>query len=38
MVAINEALGFRPHFSRYTWQVETEGVVAYLGERGIHVG
>jgi RimJ/RimL family protein N-acetyltransferase len=38
MMAINEALGFRPHFSRYTWQVETERVVAYLGERGIHVG
>jgi GNAT superfamily N-acetyltransferase len=35
MLAINTTLGFRPHFSRYTWQVETERVVAYLGERGI---
>jgi GNAT superfamily N-acetyltransferase len=33
MLAINNALGFRPRFSRYTWQVETDRVVAYLANR-----
>ncbi len=32
MLRINHALGFRPYLSRTEWQVETEKVLAYLGQ------
>ncbi len=32
MLGINEALGFKPYLSHCVWQVETEKVLAYVGE------
>ena len=35
MLKINSELGFRPHESRYVWQVETARVLAYLESVGV---
>ena len=34
MLRINTELGFRPYMARTIWQVETDRVRRYLGERG----
>jgi mycothiol synthase len=33
MLKINHELGFKPYLSRCVWQVETENVLEYLGQR-----